>query len=176
MYTVETTVIGPRHVLADIIKDNENIALTLELYPYFFYKNMRKNFTDVNVPVFVSMKYNDIICSAELVDCVELHDKFNQAFSALLAIEYWNAMILPIPSKELYDFYINNRKLTDTMQDFLIINNEESLNMLNSWEVKDTLRIDNSKYYITILKNSKIDLYKNGEWWTDEERYPNETT
>jgi hypothetical protein len=176
MYTVETTIIGPRHVLADIIKDNENIALTLEMYPYFFYKNMRKNFTDVNVPVFVSMKYNSAVCSTEFVTCVELHDKFKEAIANLCLIEYWNAMILPIPSKELYDLYIDNREFIDNMEDCLILNNEESLDMLNSWEVKNTLKIDTNKYYITILKKSKMDLYKNGEWWTDEERYTNETT
>jgi hypothetical protein len=161
--------VAPRHLRAAILKDGDN-ALTVEMQPYLFYKKARKNFTDVNVPVFIEMTYNSNVCSADFVNSVELHDKFKEAITFLIKSEYWNSIIIPIPSKELYDLYLANREVVDSIEDIVLYENDETLDLINTWEVKDTLRIDENKHYISLFRKSKLDIYET-TWWTDEEKY-----
>lgn len=163
MYTLATHMIAPRHLRAAVLKDGEN-CLTVEMQPYFFYKNGRKNFTDVNVPMFIEMTYNTNVCSADFVNSVELHDKFKEAVTYLVKSEYWNCILIPIPVKELYDLYVANKKVIESMEDIALYQNDETLNLVKPWKLEDTLGIDNSKHYISLFRKSKLDLYKT-EWW-----------
>lgn len=174
MYTLVTHMVAPRHLRAAILKDDRN-TLTVEMHPYLFYKKTRTNYTDVNVPVFIEMSFNAQVCSADFVNSVELHDKFKEAITFLVKSEYWNCALISIPSKELYDLYLANREVMESIEDIALYDNDETLNIVNAWEVKDTLRIDNKKHYISLFRKSKLDLYKT-KWWTDEEKYKNETT
>lgn len=163
MYTLATHMIAPRHLRVAILKDGEN-CLTLEMQPYFFYKNGRVNFTDVNVPVFIEMTYNTNVCSADFVNSVELHDKFKEAIAYLVKSEYWNYILIPIPAKELYDLYVSNKSVVESIEDVTLYQNDETLKLVDTWKIKDALRIDKDKHYISLFRTSKLNLYKT-EWW-----------
>jgi hypothetical protein len=134
------------------------------MQPYLFYKKGRINFTDVNVPVFIEMTYNANVCSADFVNSPELHDKFKEAVAFLVKSEYWNSIIIPIPSKELYDLYVANKEVIESIEDVAFYENDKTISLIDTWEVKDALRIDKNKHYISFFRKSKLDLYKT-EWW-----------
>jgi hypothetical protein len=166
MYTLVTEMVAPRRLRAAILKDNEK-CLIVEMQPYLFYTKGRANFTDVNVPLFIEMTYNTNVCSTDFVNSPELLDKFKEAVSFLIKSEYWNSIIIPIPAKELYDFYIANIGVIEFIEDVVFYKNDETINLVNTWEVKDALRIDNNKHYLSFFRKSKLDVYKT-EWWNKE--------
>lgn len=181
-YSISHKFIRPRHGQIDIFKDSTLVVgddakvVELEMQPYYFYKIGKYNFTDVNVPLYIDMKFNSLLCSADIVSSKELHNKFFESITFLLANLTYNLTIISLFSKELYDFYVKNYKQNNITipEDCTLIYSEEAEKTIRNWKVPsninfnlDALGDKAPKYFLMIAKNETFDLYKQ-QWWNTE--------
>lgn len=175
-YSIKQKFLRQRHGQLDILKDDITVV-ELDMRPFYFYKNGRYNFDDIRVPMYVDMKYESIVCTADIVSSNELHDKFFESLTFLLNTLKYDLTIISLFSKDLYDFYVTNYKQNKITipENCTLLYSEESENIIRNWTIPskihfnlDELGEKAPKHFLMIVRNEALNSYKQKIWWDTE--------